>query len=268
MHAAQDADSVHTPAFNDEKLYLVARIADDIAPTLADRAEDRDMACRMAWRIVRSYAPTSEGEVLSAARIVSLSLTQLDLLRAAASSDLTATLKLKLLGTAVALNRSITQAERALSRSQRGEEVRRPKLPIPDEPDTPMSKNPAQAALADLGMRRARLRDEVARLEARAAKARQTLKPGAATTPAPLQAAPTAPPPLSRPIADPVEPAGPVKQSPAPNRAAPATPPDFNAVADFKRHVAAAQRAHRAVRLGCGNRAVPGREMPHPPPPA
>src|ERR1700733_13812352 len=101
MHAAQDADSVPAPAFNDEKLYLVARIADDIAPTLADRAEDRDMACRMAWRIVRSYAPTAEGEVLSAASIVSLSLTQLDLLRASASSDLTATLKLKLIGTAV-----------------------------------------------------------------------------------------------------------------------------------------------------------------------
>src|SRR5579871_6093793 len=132
MHAVQDADSVHAPAFNDEKLYLVARIAEDIAPNLADRAEDRGMACQMAWRIVRSYAPTSEGEVLSAARIVNLSLTQLDLLRAAASSDLTATLKLRLLGTAVALNRSITQAERALSRAQRTEEVRPPPLPVVD----------------------------------------------------------------------------------------------------------------------------------------
>ena len=261
MHAAQDADSVHTPAFNDEKLYLVARITDDIAPNLADRAEDRGMACQMAWRMVRSYAPTSEGEVLSAARIVSLPLTQLDLLRAAASSDLTATLKLKLLGTAVALNRSITQAERALSRSQLAEDGRRPKLPIPDEPDTPMSENPAQAALADLGMRRARLRDEVARLEARAAKARQTLEPRSAITPAPIQAAPAPPPPLPRPIADPVQP---VEPSPDPNRATPSTPPGFNAVADFKRHVAAAQRAHRAGRLSCGNHAVPGREMPRP----
>src|ERR1700722_11506619 len=62
MHAAQDAESVHTPTFKDEKLYLVARIADDSAPNLADRAEDRDMACQMAWRIVRSYAPTTEAE--------------------------------------------------------------------------------------------------------------------------------------------------------------------------------------------------------------
>jgi len=264
MHAAQDADAVPTASFNDEKLYLVARIADDIAPTLADRAEDRDMACRMAWRMVRSYDPATEGEVLSAARIVSLSLTQLDLLRAGASSDLTATVKLRLIGTAVALNRSITQAERALARSQRTGEVRRPKLPIPDEKEPPTANTPAQAALADLGMRHARLRDEVARLEARAAKARQALKPRPAATTAPPEPQPQ---PLSRPFADPVEPAAPA-QPPEPNRTAPSTRPGFDAVADFKRHVAAARHAHHGVRHNPGNLVVPRCDMPHPPPPA
>lgn len=256
MQTAPDADSVHTPTFNDKKLYLVTRIAEDLAPNLADCPNDRGMACQMAWRLVRSYKPTSEDEVLNAARIASLSLTQLEVLRAAAGANLTAALKLKLIGSAVALNRSITQAERALARSQRSEEVRRPKLPIPDRPETPVSDNAHHADIADLAMRRARLRDEVARLEARAAKATQTAKP---PTTAPAE---PAPPPLSRPVANPVEP------PPEPKAAARTVRSGCDAVADFRRHVAAAYPSHCATRQAGANRAAPRTDLPPPPPPA
>jgi len=247
-----DTDTIPPPTFDDEKLYLVARIAEDLAPNLATRPQDHGMACQMAWRLVRSYDPSCEAEVLCAARIANLSLTQLEMLRASANPDLTATLKLKLVGTAVALNRCITQAERALARSQRSDDVRRAPLPPLPKSQDPETDLPADTAPIDLARRRARLREAVAKLEARAAKAAARPDPGEAppqaTTAAEPAAPPDHPPPaevvkLTRPVADPVVPAA-ARPTPTPRR------PDqlrFDAAADFRRRTAEAHASHHAA---------------------
>jgi hypothetical protein len=257
MRAVQDTDTIQPATFDDEKLYLVARIAEDLAPNLATRPQDHGMACQMAWRLVRSYAPSCEAEVLCAARIASLSLTQLEMLRASASPDLTAALKLKLVSTAVALNRSITQAERALARSQRSEDVRRAPLPPLPKSEAPDTDPPADTSLIDLAKRRARLREAVARLEARAAKAAGRLDPDAAsarpadaTASEPAAPSDHAPPPgvvrLTRPVAASVGPAD-GRRTQTPRQSERPNQPRFDPAADFRRRTADAHACHHAA---------------------
>ena len=122
------------PTYPDQDMYLLTRIAEDIAPYLAERPQDRINAMQMAWRMVKSYAPASEAEVLNAGRIVSMSLVQLDLLRETTKRDLTPALKLQYVRAAVALNREISQTERLLERRQRGQE-RQPARQFSPAPD-------------------------------------------------------------------------------------------------------------------------------------
>ena len=120
MAATQAAE----PTFPDERSFLLVRIAGDLAPHLADKPQDRSLAMNMAWRMVKAYHPCSEAEVTGAARIVSLSMTQLDLLRDATQADLTPAMRLRFVQVAVNVNRAIGQNERALERQQRAEERR------------------------------------------------------------------------------------------------------------------------------------------------
>src|SRR4051812_49406249 len=69
------------PTFPTDNAYLLIRIAGDLAPNLADKPQDQAAALRMAWQMVKAYHPGNEADVTTAARIVSLSMTQLDLLR-------------------------------------------------------------------------------------------------------------------------------------------------------------------------------------------
>ena len=155
------------PTFEDEAIYLLNRIAEDIAPHLAERPQDRLMALQMAWRTVKSYAPGSEAEVLAAGRIVSMSFVQMDLLRETTKRDLTPAMKLRLVRGAVSLNREICQNERLLDRRQRVEE-RRPARELSPEParvSRGSGNEAATQALAEQAMEEFRLMQAVQRAQ-------------------------------------------------------------------------------------------------------
>ncbi|MBS0641946.1 MAG: hypothetical protein JSS43_18940 [Proteobacteria bacterium] len=229
------------PTFTTEKPYLLARIAGDLAPTLADKPADRTHALQMAWRIVRSYQPATEAEVLGAARIASLSMMQLDLTREATQqADLTPTMKLKFARTVVALNSAVSQTERSLDRRQRVEE-RRPLDQQPVEPERinrTSNEKAVEDAFVAAGMEEYELMRAVMRQQQQAASPQQQ------------QAAPPAPP-RATPVADPV--------TPPAETATPTPPPGRPDIAEaFARHMGAVRaQHHEALRAAAAPAATP-----------
>ncbi|MFO1027840.1 MAG: hypothetical protein U1E70_21905 [Acetobacteraceae bacterium] len=142
------------PSFDDIKMYLIARLGDDIGPYLGDAPEDRLSVRRMAWNLVAAYAPQTEAEVLHGGRIVSLSFTLLDLLNDARRPGHTPALKLKYATTVVAVNRTICDAERTLERQKRahcdeGRQVHRITQPPHDHELDARVTAMAEAAMAE-----------------------------------------------------------------------------------------------------------------------
>jgi hypothetical protein len=132
--SSTSADPQHQagPTFTNERAYLADRVVRDIAPSLSGRPQDQEMAEKMAWRMVRSYAPTSEAQVLGAARAISLSLVQLDLLRESTNRDLTPAMKLRFINAAVSVGREVRGTEQALERRQRSDEFKPAKDVTPE----------------------------------------------------------------------------------------------------------------------------------------
>src|SRR4051794_5630699 len=203
------------PSYNDEKFYLIARIAGDLAPSLADRPQDRRPALQMAWRTVKSFHPGSEAEVIAAARITALSFAQLDVLRDAAQPNLTSVMKLRYINAATKLSRAISQDETVLARRQKAEELR----PVIQQAEQPERINRAANGEAILQSRLDDINEEIELLRAvrrQAEMAAPDTAPAAATPQAtavpPAEPAPasTAPAPHSRP-----------KAAPGPSMAAP-----------------------------------------------
>ncbi|MFO1025245.1 MAG: hypothetical protein U1E70_08695 [Acetobacteraceae bacterium] len=224
------------PTFTDEKTYLIARVAGDLAPTLADKPQDRNAAMQMAWRMVKAYHPSSEAEVIAGARIASMSMLQLDLGRDATQPELTLAMKLQCSRAVVSLSRAIAEAEDGLARRQLAEERRwRAQPPVEPERTNPTS---SQEAVDD-----ATVEQMMEQIDILRATVQQYYPTDAIPPPDPDPAVPASPaadpdaPPS--PVADPVEP-------PAP-RTAPPKPPYPTGAAPFARAVAAAHAQHHAA---------------------
>ena len=234
------------PSFDDEKIYLVNRIARDIAPHLASKPEDQTNARIMGWNLVAAYSPQTEAEALHAGRVVCLSFAELGLLRDARAPGLAPALKLKYVAAAVSLNRTICESERLLERHKRAwkEEAR------PVERLKPMPRDPEVDAQIEALTAQA-MADYLASVAAAKAQAGEPaaddVAPPPDVTPVPPGVAasisPRAARPFSRPTADPV---GPVAEA-----AARPPSPDFDVVAAFRASVEATHAAlHQSLPPG------------------
>ncbi len=94
---------------------LFARIAGGLAAHFTPDL-DANALLTVTMRAVAAYQPQTQAELLGATRIVSLSLTALDLLRDAARPDMAPELKLQYIRTSVSVERAACQAERLLEK--------------------------------------------------------------------------------------------------------------------------------------------------------
>ena len=107
------------PALSEpDDIRIALRVAEDIADNFATTGGDLHAARQAAMRAIGAYQPRNGAEVLHAARIVALSMTELDLLRTAAQPDIDPVMKLRFIREALRLERATAQAQRALSRQQ------------------------------------------------------------------------------------------------------------------------------------------------------
>ena len=121
--------------------YLMDFILSVLTPLLAAGAiPDIQLARRAAMEAIAAYNARAEDELVTAAQAVTFALTALDNLRLSMTSDLSLTMKLKLRGSANALNRS------ALNSTQALEKIRHPKpapAPRAAKPAASPPKEPA-----------------------------------------------------------------------------------------------------------------------------
>src|SRR4051794_40415453 len=107
------------PTHQDLDTCLVGRMAEDISPFIATAQHDLLNARLLGWNIIATYSPQCEAEAVHAGRIVSLSFTELGLLRDAQQQGVPPELRLKYIAAAVSVNRTICDTERELRPQQR-----------------------------------------------------------------------------------------------------------------------------------------------------
>jgi hypothetical protein len=234
------------PSFDDEKVYLVNRIAGDIAPHLALKPEDQTNARIMGWNLVAAYSPQTEAEALHAGRIVCLSFAELGLLRDASAPNIAPALKLKYVAAAVSLNRTISESERVLERHKRAwKEEARPVDRLKPTPRDPEVDAQIEALTAQA------MADYLASVAAAKAQAGEPAPDDVVSAPDVTPDLPgmdalisaRAARPLFRPAADPVGPvADPAARPPS---------PDVDVVAAFRASVEASHAAlHQSLPPG------------------
>ncbi len=115
--SAAPNDDMH----NDPNSGLFMRVADDLVPHFVHSPTSHGVAIvhTIAMRAVLSYLPNTAAELITAGRIVSLSLTSLGLLRDAAQPGMAPDMKLKHIRTAVAVERAACQMETQLERRRK-----------------------------------------------------------------------------------------------------------------------------------------------------
>ncbi|MFL5252258.1 MAG: hypothetical protein ACJ8AI_05100 [Rhodopila sp.] len=119
-HAARplSAEQAALAAFGEEEAIFVRRLAASLGGRHAGNTQEMGAAQSVVIRSIFSYAPESQDELLHAARLVSLSMTQLDLLSEAADPAATAPAKAKLATEAMRLERTILQSQKCLRQRQ------------------------------------------------------------------------------------------------------------------------------------------------------
>jgi hypothetical protein len=104
--------------WDEDKAYLVMRMAEDIGSHFQFGPGDRTVSRVVTWKVIASYAPACEAEVLDAARVVSLSLFELDLMREAARPGTDLETKLRIAASVVSLDKAACQSAGVLARRQ------------------------------------------------------------------------------------------------------------------------------------------------------
>src|SRR4051794_7164979 len=128
----------------------MTRIGEGIAQFLELKPEDQANVRKLGWNTVAAYAPENEAEAVHASRIVSLSHTELALLRDADKPEQ----RLEYFKLALSVNRNITALERELlhlrrfGREEAGPIRRAPARPPDPETDAQIEALAAQAFAA------------------------------------------------------------------------------------------------------------------------
>src|SRR5689334_7798704 len=137
---------------SEEDVRIVVRIAEDIASRFATGAEDLPAAHATALRAIEAYGPRNNRELIQAARIVALSMTELDFLRVAAQPDLDPMVKIRLVREALKLERAAVENQRLLLALQAPPKpARRAKAEAPaEQPAEPMVPQPPPERDADV----------------------------------------------------------------------------------------------------------------------
>jgi hypothetical protein len=117
--AASQANYLAAAMADPQTLCIAFRIAEDIADNFVTGPDDRPAARQLSLHAIGAYRPRDSVEMLQAARIVSMSMTHLGLLRAAAQPDVEPGLKLRYVREALRLERATALAERALTQRQK-----------------------------------------------------------------------------------------------------------------------------------------------------
>ncbi len=117
---------------------LLDRILMFLMPFFSGTAVDRKVIMESILETLGDYRPTTRVELLQAAQVIALSMSSLDSLGEAFSTELTASMRLRLRGGANALNRSAEQTLRSLDKRQAAEPVEAAQPPDPLPIDPPM----------------------------------------------------------------------------------------------------------------------------------
>jgi hypothetical protein len=135
LPAFTKADAEVVKAFGGEAALAVRRLADEMTV----RHDDHHPVIRYAMAetavfSIISYGPETHGELMHAARLVSLSMMQFDLAHEAALSTTTIAEKVRLASAAMGLERTICQSEKLLTQRQAARKAAQPPKPPTAEP--------------------------------------------------------------------------------------------------------------------------------------
>ena len=210
---------------------IYRRIVTDLGPKFINDPDQQVLARGSAVNAIMSFLPECDADWFNAADIVSFSLTSLDLLKDAATLDMSPAMKLRFVGRAIQASKMAREAETALQRRRKERQAMGPALihrildpvgialPVstqadPDDPEPPMDAAHRQA-LAEMTAQALRQLDELnAAIAASKAADDAPITPGA-ISPAPIDPGPLNPGAINPGAINPA-PISPVPAHPAP----------------------------------------------------
>ena len=116
-------------------------VADHLIPLFKTGSTDDPLARDIAIGAIDAYRPETRADYVNVARTIAFSMAAIALLGDAAATDMPMPEKMRLLGRAVALNRSADQSERTMIQRRRYQQAA-----LPDELAEPHRETPATAA--------------------------------------------------------------------------------------------------------------------------
>src|SRR4051812_40719490 len=148
-YAAAEPTDASCVNFDAEDIRIAYRLSQDVAARFATSAHDLPAAQLAAQRAIDAYHPRDTAEMIHATRLVSLSMTQLDFLRAASQPDMDPLIKLRLVNYALRLEKAVVSSDRLLRLHQRpvkaAAEKPAPAASVEADPPAPADLVPQEA---------------------------------------------------------------------------------------------------------------------------